>query len=100
MPLVAQRELPLSAGAQGERWMGFVGERLYRVAHEVEQRLDHLIAIDADFGNAGIVIAYPGEKTGVFRFNQSAHMFQQLVHVGRCKLWQFVGAQQPVNEIA
>ena len=83
------------AGAQHDPAAG--AQRLHGVAGHVEQRLNHLIAIEGGVGQAGIVVALDVDRGSRLGPQQVIYVLADLVHVDRRLLRHALGARHGID---
>src|SRR5574343_348621 len=82
--LLADRDLPGHAGAQHDLGVARRNARrqhLRRVLHDVEHHLDQLLAVTAEVGQRGVVVARDREALGMFDQHQRAHALADFMDV-------------------
>ena len=93
--LAAQSHLPGHARAQHDLGISrrdAPRQGLGGVLHDVEQRLNELLAVTAEFGDRGVVVAHHGEAMRKFGDDECAHPFADFVDVdfsqsGSAPMW-------------
>jgi hypothetical protein len=98
MALPRQRHVAGNAGCEANaRIGGRDGERLRRVAHDVEHGLRELLGVGVEFRQADIEVA-DHSRMGKLRLNHALHPHQDLVNVRAPVRGQPVRCQQPVHQ--
>ncbi|MNH82268.1 hypothetical protein D3C73_346490 [compost metagenome] len=100
---VADGELAHGPGTQAyaaKAQFVLAADRLHRVAHDVQHRLNHLFAVDQHVGDAWVVITHQGDAALAFRFDQLADALQHFMNVAHRQRRQFVRAEHAVDQIA
>jgi len=69
-----------------------------RIAHEVQERLHHLVAIEVDLRQARIVIAVHGQLFLVFRLDKAHDVLEEFVHVDWLLIWRAARAKQSIDQ--
>ncbi len=102
MAHMADGELAQGAAAQGDAAQAQLVLRtdcLHGVTHDVEDGLDHLLAVDQDVRQAWVVIAHQSDATLAFGLDQAADPLQHFVDVGHGQRRQLVRAEHAVHQV-
>src|SRR5262245_40978184 len=84
------------AGGWGARTRA--GARLRGVAHDVQHRLDQLLAVALDLRQARVVVAHDADARRKLREDEAAHPFADFVDVHRADVRRTVRRQEPVHQ--
>ncbi|OPZ04581.1 MAG: hypothetical protein BWZ09_01707 [Alphaproteobacteria bacterium ADurb.BinA305] len=99
--LLAQRHLARDARAQRDlRVAGSdaLGECLRRVVRDVQHRLDELLAIGGELGQAEVVVGDDADRRKLGE-DQAAHAFEHVVEVDRGRAHHAMRTQQAVHQV-
>ena len=93
---VADREIGDRPAAQRDRALAV--ERRGGVAHEIEEGLHHLVAIELDERQPRIVVTHDVQRPPVFRLDDANDILDQLVYVQRLLVRRAARTQQGIDE--
>jgi hypothetical protein len=96
MSNVAYREVGNGSASQREGAVAI--ERSDRIAHEVQERLHHLVAIEVDLRQARIVISVHGQLFLVFRLDKAHDVLEKFVDIDRLLVGRTARAEQRVDQ--
>ncbi|MNO89287.1 hypothetical protein D3C76_807660 [compost metagenome] len=99
---MADGELAQGAAAQGDAAQAQLvlrADRLHGVAHDVEHRLDHLLAVDQHIRQARVIVAHQCDAPLAFGLHQAADPLQHFVNVGHGQRGQLVRAEHAVDQV-
>ena len=94
--LLRQRDLARSAAAKND--LALAQHRLRRVARNVEDGLDQLLAVAGDVGQRGVIVAAHADLV-VFGVDQAAHAFEDLVDVHQRRLHRPMRRKQALHQV-
>src|SRR3989344_200101 len=97
MTFVADGELAFDACAQTHG--AIVVHGLYRVAHDIQHRLNQLLAVTQNRRQTRVVIALHREPHRYLDQDELAHVFEYLVDVDQFVFWHPVRPDHPVHQV-